>query len=182
MDFRFICQLLALLDLFVVYPFLHSWQFLNFNSSAFVCGNELQGVSSVGVRSSQKSLRAAPSQLCWPLSRPNKKYQNFVYRRTSQNLSFKTFKGPILAEAGKQGWDLGRFLETLYFFNGPPSPAKFFESLIEKLTGPSPSTPVNSMDSSGITLVTGATGGVGRRVVDVLRNKRLHVRVLVCFF
>ncbi|XP_075091090.1 protein HIGH CHLOROPHYLL FLUORESCENCE PHENOTYPE 173, chloroplastic isoform X1 [Nicotiana tabacum] len=138
-----------------------------------------QGVSSVGVRSSQKSLRAAPSQLCWPLSRPNKKYQNFVYRRTSQNLSFKTFKGPILAEAGKQGWDLGRFIETLYFFNGPPSPAKFFESLIEKLTGPSPSTPVNSMDSSGITLVTGATGGVGRRVVDVLRNKRLPVRILV---
>ncbi|XP_016444120.1 protein HIGH CHLOROPHYLL FLUORESCENCE PHENOTYPE 173, chloroplastic isoform X2 [Nicotiana tabacum] len=99
-----------------------------------------QGVSSVGVRSSQKSLRATPSQLCWPFSRPNKKYQNLVYRRTSQNLSFKTFKGPILAEAGKQ---------------------------------------VNSMDSSGITLVTGATGGVGRRVVDVLRNKRLHVRVLV---
>ncbi|XP_019247599.1 PREDICTED: uncharacterized protein LOC109227055 isoform X2 [Nicotiana attenuata] len=99
-----------------------------------------QGVSSVGVRSSQKSLRAAPSQLCWPFSRPNKKYQNFLYRRTSQNLRFKTLKGPILAEAGKQ---------------------------------------VNSMDSSGITLVTGATGGVGRRVVDVLRNKRLPVRVLV---
>lgn len=59
---------------------------------------------------------------------------------------------------------------------------KFFESLIEKLTGPSPSKPVNSMDSSGITLVTGATGGVGRRVVDVLRNKKLSVRVLVCFF
>lgn len=56
---------------------------------------------------------------------------------------------------------------------------KFFESLIEKLTGPSPSKPVNSMDSSGITLVTGATGGVGRRVVDVLRNKKLSVRVLV---
>ncbi|XP_055804099.1 protein HIGH CHLOROPHYLL FLUORESCENCE PHENOTYPE 173, chloroplastic isoform X3 [Solanum dulcamara] len=35
------------------------------------------------------------------------------------------------------------------------------------------------MDSSGITLVTGATGGVGRRVVDVLRNKRLPIRVLV---
>ncbi|XP_010316841.1 protein HIGH CHLOROPHYLL FLUORESCENCE PHENOTYPE 173, chloroplastic isoform X2 [Solanum lycopersicum] len=91
-----------------------------------------QGVSSLGGRSSQKSL-GAPSHLSWPLSGPNKKSQNFVYRR-------KTFKGPILAEAGKQ---------------------------------------VNSMDSSGITLVTGATGGVGRRVVDVLRNKKLSVRVLV---
>ncbi|KAK4361226.1 hypothetical protein RND71_020178 [Anisodus tanguticus] len=136
------------------------------------------GVSSVGGRSSQKSL-GAPSHLYWPLSRPNKKHQSFVYRRTSQNLRLKTFKGAIVAEAGKQGWDFGRFIETLYFFNGPPSPAKFFESLIEKLTGPSPSKPVNSMDSSGITLVTGATGGVGRRVVDVLHNKRLSVRVLV---
>ncbi|XP_060191422.1 protein HIGH CHLOROPHYLL FLUORESCENCE PHENOTYPE 173, chloroplastic isoform X2 [Lycium barbarum] len=98
-----------------------------------------QGVSSVGGRSCQKSL-GSPSHLSWPLSRPNKKYQNFVYRRTSQNLRLKTFKGPILAEAGKQ---------------------------------------VNSMDSSGITLVTGATGGVGRRVVDVLRNKKLPVRILV---
>ncbi|XP_060191420.1 protein HIGH CHLOROPHYLL FLUORESCENCE PHENOTYPE 173, chloroplastic isoform X1 [Lycium barbarum] len=137
-----------------------------------------QGVSSVGGRSCQKSL-GSPSHLSWPLSRPNKKYQNFVYRRTSQNLRLKTFKGPILAEAGKQGWDFGRFIETLYYFNGPPSPAKFLESLIEKLTGPSPSKPVNSMDSSGITLVTGATGGVGRRVVDVLRNKKLPVRILV---
>lgn len=137
-----------------------------------------QGVSSLGRRSSQKSL-GAPSHLSWPLSRPNKKHQNFVYRQTSQNLGLKSFKGAILAEAGKQGWDFGRFIETLYFFNGPPSPAKFFESLIEKLTGPSPSKPVNSMDSSGITLVTGATGGVGRRVVDVLRNKKLPVRILV---
>ncbi|KAL3345141.1 hypothetical protein AABB24_024205 [Solanum stoloniferum] len=91
-----------------------------------------QGVSSLGGRSSQKSL-GAQSHLSWPLSGPNKKHQNFVYRR-------KTFKGAILAEAGKQ---------------------------------------VNWMDSSGITLVTGATGGVGRRVVDVLRNKKLSVRVLV---
>ena len=35
------------------------------------------------------------------------------------------------------------------------------------------------MESSGIVLVCGATGGVGRRVVDVLRNKGFPVRVLV---
>ncbi|XP_058200165.1 protein HIGH CHLOROPHYLL FLUORESCENCE PHENOTYPE 173, chloroplastic isoform X6 [Rhododendron vialii] len=35
------------------------------------------------------------------------------------------------------------------------------------------------MDSSGIVLVAGATGGVGRRVVNILRNKGLPVRVLV---
>lgn len=56
---------------------------------------------------------------------------------------------------------------------------KFFESLIEKLSGPSPSKPVNNMDTSGIVLVAGATGGVGRRVVDILRKKGLPVRVLV---
>lgn len=137
-----------------------------------------QGISSLGRRSSQKSL-GAPSHLSWSSSRPNKKHKDFSYRRASQNLGLKTYKGAIVAETGKQGWDFGRFIKTLYFFNGPPSLAKFFESLIEKLTGPSPSKPVNSMDSSGITLVTGATGGVGRRVVDVLRNKKLPVRVLV---
>ncbi|GMY37456.1 putative complex i intermediate-associated protein 30 [Fagus crenata] len=35
------------------------------------------------------------------------------------------------------------------------------------------------MDTSGIVLVAGATGGVGRRVVDILRKKGLPVRVLV---
>lgn len=35
------------------------------------------------------------------------------------------------------------------------------------------------METSGVVLVAGATGGVGRRVVDILRNKGLPVRVLV---
>ncbi|RVW83790.1 hypothetical protein CK203_041770 [Vitis vinifera] len=35
------------------------------------------------------------------------------------------------------------------------------------------------METSGIVLVAGATGGVGRRVVDILRKKGLPVRVLV---
>jgi NADPH:quinone reductase-like Zn-dependent oxidoreductase len=56
---------------------------------------------------------------------------------------------------------------------------KFFEFLIEKLSSPSPSEPKKSMESSGIVLVVGATGGVGRRVVDVLQKKGLPVRVLV---
>ena len=56
---------------------------------------------------------------------------------------------------------------------------KFFEFVIEKLSSPSPSEPKKSMGSSGIVLVVGATGGVGRRVVDVLQKKGLPVRVLV---
>ncbi|PIA42111.1 hypothetical protein AQUCO_02100162v1 [Aquilegia coerulea] len=85
----------------------------------------------------------------------------------------------IVAESGKQGWDFGRFLKTLYYFNGPPSPAKFFASLIGKFSNSTSSEPVKNMGTSDIILVTGATGGVGRRVVDVLRKKGLPVRVLV---
>ena len=56
---------------------------------------------------------------------------------------------------------------------------KFFESLIAQLSGPSPSKPVEEMETSGFILVAGATGGVGRRVVDILRKKGLPVRALV---
>jgi nucleoside-diphosphate-sugar epimerase len=35
------------------------------------------------------------------------------------------------------------------------------------------------METSDVVLVTGATGGVGRRVVNVLRKKGMPVRVLV---
>lgn len=37
------------------------------------------------------------------------------------------------------------------------------------------------MGTSDIVLVAGATGGVGRRVVDILRKKGIPVRVLVLF-
>ncbi|XP_012848474.1 PREDICTED: uncharacterized protein LOC105968393 [Erythranthe guttata] len=106
------------------------------------------------------------------------KFKPFGYDR---NLSYhnRTKRGSIRAEAEKQGWDVGRFLKTLYFFNGPPSPAKLFEFLIEKLSGTSPSEPVKAMDNSGVILVAGATGGVGRRVVDLLRKNGRSVRVLV---
>lgn len=115
LDFRFICGRLHCF-IFLFYISFSILAISNFYHLYVVSGNTLQGVSSLGGRSSQKSL-GAPSHLSWPLSGPNKKSQNFVYRR-------KTFKGPILAEAGKQGWDFGRFIKTLYFFNGPPSPAK----------------------------------------------------------
>lgn len=118
-----------------------------------------------------------------PLSKPflqlNDRLNPLVYQQSSSCYPLRTYKGPIFAEAGKQGWDFGRFVRTLYFFNGPPSPTKFFEFLIEKLSGPSPSEPVKAMDTSGIVLVAGATGGVGRRVVNILRKKGLPVRLLV---
>lgn len=59
--------------------------------------------------------------------------------------------------------------------------AKIFEFIIEKLSGPAPNKLPGKMDSTDIILVAGATGGVGRRVVDILRKKGLPVRALVCF-
>ncbi|OWM72983.1 hypothetical protein CDL15_Pgr001097 [Punica granatum] len=64
-------------------------------------------------------------------------------------------------------------MEVLYF--------QFFEFIIEKLSGPGPelAKPEKRMDPTGIVLVAGATGGVGRRVVDILRKKGQPVRILV---
>jgi NADPH:quinone reductase-like Zn-dependent oxidoreductase len=57
---------------------------------------------------------------------------------------------------------------------------KFFDFLVGKLSSTSStSESVNSMGTSDIVLVAGGTGGVGRRVVDVLRKKGIPVRVLV---
>ena len=58
---------------------------------------------------------------------------------------------------------------------------KLVEFVIEKLSSPSPSEPAKAMNRPGIVLVTGATGGVGRRVVNVLLKKGIPVRVLVYY-
>lgn len=90
-----------------------------------------------------------------------------------------SYKGTIVAESTRQRWDFGRFVKTLYFFNGPPNPFKFIESLIEKLSSPAASEILKEMATSDVVLVAGATGGVGRRVVNNLRKKGCPVRVLV---
>lgn len=38
--------------------------------------------------------------------------------------TYKRRTSIVAAESKKQGWDFGRFVKTLYFFNGPPSPFK----------------------------------------------------------
>ncbi|KAL3522545.1 hypothetical protein ACH5RR_015379 [Cinchona calisaya] len=138
-----------------------------------------QSVSTVNGKSSLKNLHPGvlPSpQFSRPFARLGDQFQP---QRSSAFRSSRIYKGRITSEAGKQGWDFSRFIKTLYFFKGPPSPAKFAEYLIEKLSNPSPSKTENRMDTSGIILVAGATGGVGRRVVDILRSKGYPVKVLV---
>ncbi|RXH99064.1 hypothetical protein DVH24_011389 [Malus domestica] len=80
--------------------------------------------------------------------------------------------------AGKLEMELGAIN-----LSSPLSPSalriQFIEALIEKLSGSSPSKPERKMETSGIVLVAGATGGVGRRAVNILRKKGFPVRVLV---
>lgn len=163
----------------------------------------MQRVPSVNSRTA-KSLRPGLLPSPWSNTFTQK---SILYKRPYSPL--RTYRRHIYSEVGRQGWDFGRFVKTLYFFNGPPNPAKvsllhpdhlkmwtyflkicltrfiymkFFEFLIAKLSNPSPSQIVNKMDTSGIILVAGATGGVGRRVVDILRNRGLPVRALVFSF
>lgn len=103
----------------------------------------------------------------------------FLNHKRSFYILSRPHNGEIYAATGNQPWDFGRFVKTLYFFDAVPSPLKFIESLIGRVSSQSSTEPIKEMGSSGIVLVAGATGGVGRRVVDVLRNKGLPVRVLV---
>ncbi|KAL0442614.1 UNVERIFIED_CONTAM: hypothetical protein Slati_1984100 [Sesamum latifolium] len=154
--------------------------FPRFLASTRKCSSQgLHGFPLVGRKLAGSS--PYPSAFSSPLPNPFLpcKFQPLVYQKKLSFHSLRTRRVLILSEAGRQGWDVGRFLKTLYFFNGPPSPAKFFQNLIEKLSGPSPSEAEKAMDISKIILVAGATGGVGRRVVDLLRKKGLQVRVLV---
>ncbi|XP_066321509.1 protein HIGH CHLOROPHYLL FLUORESCENCE PHENOTYPE 173, chloroplastic-like [Miscanthus floridulus] len=107
----------------------------------------------------------------------SKQFPQITYSPVSR-ASPRLSRSEVIAFAGQQTWDLGRFFKTLYFFNGPPNPLKIVESIISSFTGPASSEAPKKMETSNVVLVTGATGGVGRRVVDILRKKGVPVRVL----
>ncbi|KMZ70557.1 NADH:ubiquinone oxidoreductase complex I intermediate-associatedprotein 30 [Zostera marina] len=107
---------------------------------------------------------------------------NHFPKLTNRQHSFpaliRTHRAAVHAQ--KQSWDLGRFVKTLYFFNAPSSPARIVETLLGKiLSSASTAQMAKPMQTSDVVLVVGATGGVGRRVVDILRKKGSAVRVLV---
>ncbi|MEL4894296.1 CIA30 family protein [Crocosphaera sp. Alani8] len=80
-----------------------------------------------------------------------------------------------MGEKERQSWDLGRFLNTLNYFELIP----FFSDLQKLFNSDNrPSLNLNSNTMSMI-LVTGATGGVGKRVVRRLLEQNYYVRVLV---
>lgn len=102
---------------------------------------------------------------------------------------------------GKQGerqpWEFGRFLDTVFYFNQPPTPGDLLRKLFGGAAAPgaSSSSAASSMgdvvqtlippsggaapSEPGVVLVTGATGGTGRRVVARLLARGRRVRALV---
>ncbi|MBW4472640.1 MAG: CIA30 family protein [Stenomitos rutilans HA7619-LM2] len=79
-------------------------------------------------------------------------------------------------KATKSSWDAGRLLQTLTYFEVIPV-LNWFQRLLQgsKTTQPMMTTPL----AAKTILVVGATGGVGRRVVQQLRDRGYPVRALV---
>ncbi|MEW5307468.1 MAG: hypothetical protein WDW36_009863 [Sanguina aurantia] len=99
--------------------------------------------------------------------------------------------------AAREPWDFQRFVKTVLFFNEPPSVDKVLKGLVSAFQGTKPPAPAAapimqlplvaakasaghavSVPVDGIIMVTGATGGVGKRVVEVLLASGKHVRAL----
>ncbi|MGB3532417.1 MAG: CIA30 family protein [Microcoleaceae cyanobacterium] len=79
-----------------------------------------------------------------------------------------------MSQQQKSQWNLGRFLETLSYFGVVPFLGSF--RWLQQLLGqdkPQPKPP------SEVVLVTGATGGVGRRIIQRLQQRGIKVRGLV---
>lgn len=77
----------------------------------------------------------------------------------------------------KRGWPVGRALKTFLQFNGPRLFSRRRSKKEEEAAG-APSMGLGTPLAHGVVLVTGATGGVGKRVVELLRRKGLRVRAL----
>jgi uncharacterized protein YbjT (DUF2867 family) len=70
-------------------------------------------------------------------------------------------------------WDLGRFVQTLFFFNDPRTVFKNLFSSNKSAAG------MAFPGQDEVVMVAGATGGVGKRVVSLLLQRGRRVRALV---
>ncbi|MEA5583257.1 CIA30 family protein [Nodularia harveyana UHCC-0300] len=82
-----------------------------------------------------------------------------------------------MADKNRSRWDLGRFLETLTYFEVCPL-LNWVQQLIQGRPKDEQNLP-NGGRNVGVVLVAGATGGVGKRVVRKLQAQAVPVRALV---
>lgn len=82
-----------------------------------------------------------------------------------------------MTEKNRSGWDLGRFFQTLAYFDAIP----FFSWIMQLLQGRANDNKNRATGGKrvGVILVAGATGGVGKRVVRRLIERGYKVRSLV---
>jgi hypothetical protein len=97
----------------------------------------------------------------------------------------------LIVRAGeRQPWDFGRFVSTVTYFNNP---AEVIQNVVKSMLGQgsaveqqesaiitliAPSQASSAANKQPVVMVTGATGGVGRRVVALLLSKGARVRAL----
>lgn len=107
-----------------------------------------------------------------------------VTKASSGNGDRDTSKDP------RAKWDFARFVKTLWFFNGPPSPVSLVKQLFQgdqtKVQSAGNMVSVMNIQNKNVSaqgknivMVAGATGGVGKRVVSLLLQQGKHVRALV---
>lgn len=78
-------------------------------------------------------------------------------------------------------WDLGRFVKTLSYFGAIPvlSSIDWFQAMLGSRPDPKVDGSTIAPQQPGVILVAGATGGVGKRVVQRLVQRGYRVRALV---
>ena len=102
---------------------------------SLVCG--LKFVTLQGSSSSYKVKFSNNTSLPKPFLQLDDRGQRLRDQQASHSSVYlRSFRKRVTAKSGgSQGWDFGRFIKTLYFFNGPPSPLKvliLIEVLIKK--------------------------------------------------
>lgn len=140
--------------------------------------------------------------LCWTIDihchgQPHAGSRQAAARGRSQRAVTVRAAGGDDKRGERQPWEFGRFLETVLYFNPPPSPGDLLRKLFGSAAAPSATASRTAGGMSdvvqtliapsggappsqpGVVLVTGATGGTGRRVVARLLARGRRVRALV---
>ncbi|CAN0013196.1 unnamed protein product, partial [Choristocarpus tenellus] len=79
----------------------------------------------------------------------------------------------------KKPFPFKRFVKTLFFFNGPRKPRLLRGRRRRGARAKAGSSSSGQAARDGVVMVTGATGGLGKRVVDLLCQRGVPVRALV---